>query len=56
MPLSALKLEGECFHIWKDNAWERDLPRTPKGMENMQEVFNDVNVREFHVNLMEDES
>ena len=36
------------------NAWERDLPLTPKGMDLMKDAFKDVNIREFRLNMQED--
>jgi hypothetical protein len=39
-----LKLEGEHYHLWKENAWLRNLPSTPRRMDIMKEVFDDVNV------------
>ena len=50
-----LKLEGERYNMWKEKAWLRDLPLTPRGMEIMQEIFDEVNVREYRVNMEEDE-
>jgi hypothetical protein len=49
-----LKLEGERYHQWKEKAWLRDLPFTPRGMDTMKEVFNDVNAREFRLSIEED--
>ena len=44
-----LQMEGNRFHQWKEKAWGRELPLTPKGMEHMEMVFKDVNVREYRL-------
>ena len=44
-----LQMEGNCYHKWKDKAWGRELPMTPKGMEHMEMVFKDVNVCKYHL-------
>jgi hypothetical protein len=49
-----LKLEGERFHMWKAKAWERDQPFTPRGMDIMAQVFEDVNAREYRMTVLED--
>ncbi len=42
-----LNMEGNWYHQWKEVAWGRELPLTPKGMEHMEMVFNDVKVWEY---------
>jgi hypothetical protein len=44
-----LKSEGERYHQWKEKAWLRDLPFTPR-----EEVFDDVSVHEFRLSIQED--
>lgn len=44
-----LKMEGERYHQWKEKAWGRDLPLTPRGMEHMEDVFLDINVCEYRL-------
>jgi hypothetical protein len=45
---------GEHYHQWKAKAWLRDLPFTPRWMDIMKEVFDDVNVHEFRLSIEED--
>jgi hypothetical protein len=47
-------LEGEHYHLWKGMAWLRNFPFTPRGMEIMNEVFEDVNTSEFRLSFEED--
>ena len=49
-----LQMEGNRFHQWKEKAWGRELPLTPKGMEHMEMVFKDVNVCEYRLTTHED--
>jgi hypothetical protein len=44
-----LNMEGNRNHQWKEVAWGREPPLTPKGMEHMAMVVNDVNVREYRL-------
>ena len=44
-----LKMEGERYHNWKEKAWGRELSLTPRGMEHMEQVFQDVNVCEYRL-------
>lgn len=49
-----LKLEGEQYHIWKAKVWKRALPFTPRGMDIMQEVFENVQARSYMLGIEED--
>ena len=49
-----LQMEGNHFYQWKEKAWGRELPLTPKGMEHMEMVFKDVNVHEYRLTTHED--
>lgn len=49
-----LQMEGNRFHQWKEKAWGRELPLTPKGMEHMEMVFKDINVREYRLTTHDD--
>jgi hypothetical protein len=49
-----LNMEGNRFHQWKEKAWGRELPLTPKGMEHMEMVFNEVNVCKYCLTTHED--
>ena len=49
-----LKLEGERCHTWKAKAWEWDHPFTPRGMDIMAQVFEDVNAREYRMTAQQD--
>ena len=51
-----LKLEGERYHQCKAKAWLREIPFTPRGMEIMKEVFEDVNAGEFRLSITEEET
>ena len=51
-----LQMEGNRFHQWKEKAWGRELPLTPKGMEHMEMVFKDITIREYHIRTHEDMS
>jgi hypothetical protein len=44
-----LKMEEERYHNWKEKAWLRELPLTPRGMEHMEQAFQHVNVCEYHL-------
>ena len=49
-----LKLEGERYHTWKTKAWERDHPFTPRGMDIMSKVFEDVNAWDYRMSVLQD--
>jgi hypothetical protein len=59
-PLNAaillLQLEGGRFNKWKQIAWATDMPLTPKGMDLMKDAFNDVNIREYKLNMQQNMS
>jgi hypothetical protein len=59
-PLNAaillLQLEGGRFNKWKKIAWATDMPLTPKGMDLMKDAFNDVNIREYKLNMQQNSS
>ena len=49
-----LKLEGECYHTCKAKASEWDHPFTPRGMDIMAQVFEDVNAWEYRMTVQQD--
>ncbi len=51
-----LQLEGGRFNKWKKIAWATDMPLTPKGMDLMKDAFNDVNIREYKLNMQQNMS
>ena len=46
-----IKLEGDRFEFYKHRAWSRDEILTPRGMDLMEEVFRDINLREYRLNV-----
>ncbi len=49
--LILLKKESTRYNKQKSLAWNHEHVLTPKGMELMEEVFNNVNVHDFKVHL-----
>jgi len=47
-----VKLEGARFKFYKQKAWSRDEILTTRGMDLMEEVFRDINLREYKLNVM----
>jgi hypothetical protein len=45
---------GERYHTWKAKAWEWEHPFTPRGMEILAQVFEDLNAREYRMTVQED--
>jgi hypothetical protein len=44
-------LEGGRFHRWKAMAWECETPFTPRGMEIMKDVFENVKVQDYRLRV-----
>ncbi len=51
--LILLKKESTWYNKQKNLAWNHEHVLTPKGMELMEEAFNNVNVQDFKVHLTE---
>ena len=54
--MKIIQLEGEQFAWWKQQAWNRDQLLTDRGMAIMEEAFNDVNVRDYALKVVETET
>jgi hypothetical protein len=51
-----LQLEGKRFHKWKANAWACDTPFTPRGMQIMKDVFENVTVTDYRLRVIPNET